>query len=377
MATTITEQQATSFVNQATGLGFKSFADIQAHISAVPQEQNERLTNINNKLIKMLTIETFKQDKFGFENTMAYGGQQVEIGAQLQIIGLPLVPVKDDTIANATDLLPEISGDTIPLQFVKTYITNFKKRVELIVNASVFERAFTSIGAFNSFIALYNDRIVKSMKLYFFEQGLAIINTGVKLSSTIAGSSADVKAFFTGLYEDWATTAPYTDKFNLGGDYTTTPATPTIPAGTNNTDGLDVSMPVKKNTTDWSKDASGKLRFNDSILFVKASTLSEYNQKALADTYHDDYLALEKLFSNVVLLPDDFKFAGTGTEPKYGAFVLSNLAFLRATNIKALKTQFWAKGEGRGIYQMVMSHWTTMGVIPFANGKKYVSGTTK
>lgn len=202
MATTITEQQATSFVNQATGLGFKSFADIQAHISAVPQEQNERLTNINNKLIKMLTIETFKQDKFGFENTMAYGGQQVEIGAQLQIIGLPLVPVKDDTIANATDLLPEISGDTIPLQFVKTYITNFKKRVELIVNASVFERAFTSIGAFNSFIALYNDRIVKSMKLYFFEQGLAIINTGVKLSSTIAGSSADVKAFFTGLYED-------------------------------------------------------------------------------------------------------------------------------------------------------------------------------
>lgn len=360
----LTRTQINTLISTATSGEFTELGQV-LNIA----EQNEKLMNVGNKLIKMINVITFEEEFLTkFSNVFETGNEKIDIGALIQIIGLGLISVVDDTIASATDLLPDLTA--IPLQYVKTMITDFKKRVELVVNNNIFARAFTSIGAFNSFLTNYIGRLNKSMVKAIYDYAYSDIMKNIKNIDDTRGGNTPVtqtlKTVFINVYSHCAEMVPYSKKFNLGAVRGAT----TITQGTDNRSGLDFSLATKDNTTPM-EVVDGVTKFNTLNILLKGELYQKYNSLVLSTQFNNQYLALEKKFANVLIIPDEY-VEDTDAATTQSIVVIAKDGYLIASNIETIQQQLWAKGTGGGIIQYVMFRYMAFGLIAFANGFKYL-----
>lgn len=365
---TLTE--ALDIINRANGTNYTSLEQV----ASAANSTNEGLKDMINKITKMMIVDTFNADILSkFRNVFVHADEKLEVGALAEVVDVSLLPVDDDIITTPTDLLPKL--DAVSAQYVIRLARNIKKRIELTINEAVFVRAFTTINAFNSFMTLIVKRIKDSEKKYLFDfiisQALISVYNGKDMGT---GSSLDL---IKGIYTDLGQYEPYTDQLNLGAIQGAT----TIPISTSdNNVGMDTpqAMPVKINTL-AAEMVDGVEKWTNMVIFTSKKLTNEiYND--LATIFHSDFLSIQKRFPNIIPMPQtlynkqlaDLNAQGNHNYDKF-VMAIDKHALVFLWNLTAEKSQLWAKGEGKGLRQLVYSFWASAGYIPWNNGRYWVS----
>lgn len=366
-----TEAEAMDIINRANDTSYKSFEEL--NLKVLPSSQNELLNQMQEKITKMFVVDTYTAKlREIFTNSFANANQKLEIGAISEIVDTALLETTPDTINVATDLLPKL--DAQPAQYIQHLFRNVKERIELTINESIFKRAFTNINAFNSFMTLVVKRLSDGQDKYMF--GFVIQQIFLSVFNGKKSAKTSLIDFIKDIYNEFGSYAPYTTQLNLGanpGATTLNPATTTSPINVG-TDAIGDPLPIKTNSWDMTI-ADGKSKFPRMVILTNGAIRTQV-LNILAEIYHDTSLSIENRFAKIIDIPKDIYDAqiaklqaATGDNTINTLFyAIDERALVILWNLEASKAQFWNKGEGQGLRNIVNSFWANVGVIPWMNG---------
>lgn len=299
----MTNSQQDAIIRKATNGKIKGFKDAQEQINAPNPNnrtitENELLEKIDNKLVEMLITDTFNTSFLSNFKTY-FSEKNITVGAFLQSVGIGIgESVKDEVLVN-TDLLPQIDRRNQYKNYVKTFITNFKRKYEVLINAEVYARAFTSRNAYGEYLSLYVDQAVKAFNKEMYETCLQTIGGDIKnivsLGDYTYTSDADyadnLRNVFESIYVHLSAKSPYSNTFNLG----------IVKDGTSFADNdLDYNgLPSKINDLPIENMVNYQ-RFSSLNCILPTQLATKYATKVLGDVYHDSYNSLSGKFNGII-----------------------------------------------------------------------------
>lgn len=367
----LTEKEALDIINRANDTNYKSFAEINLQVLPIPQ--NELLIQMGEKITKMVIVDSYTAKlRTIFSNAFASANMKLEIGAISEIVDTALLETSPDQINVATDLLPKL--DAQPAQYVQHLFRNIKQRVELTINESIFRRAFTNINSFNSFMTLIVKRLADAQDKYMFEFIIKQIFLSTYNGKKIAVS--DYPSFVKKIYSEFGSYAPYTSSLNLGAQPNASTLMPATTDGPTNvgTDAATGVLPIKTNSWDLEVE-DGKSKFPRMVILTSGQVRTEILND-LATIFHNDVLSLENRFPKIIDIPlEVYNSQLTKLRTLTGdntintlVYAIDERALVILWNLEASKAQFWNKGEGEGLRNIVNAFWANVGVIPWMNG---------
>ena len=363
------------------------------NVASLPQQDNEYIKGIDNKLRQMSVVETFRDDLEAFVSV--HVRRNISAGALLQTVSIGLGQGEDDNPDNwvGTDFLPSPAASLQYKTYTKTFVTDFSRRYEVNYSNDIFDRAFTDNGYTSIYLSQYISRGPMTYKLelynYFFERLHVSVRNVKDLGNftytTNADKAAALRDIFDVISEDIAINVPYSDEFNLGLATTeTTFPQNTANDGTRNVSGMDYGdLPGKKNTLTMNV-IDGVPKF-ELFLLIPAVTYAAYNTKVLGDIYNSGYNALERKFEKIIPVAKTVTNPVTTTTANFyvaetnaglltetiDVIVYDREAAILGKNINVGTSQLWAKGKGGYLTMNVLHTWNTFCILPFANGRKY------